>query len=165
MRLISKGDLLVLLGESSNSFTRFLTAPEEFGLQGDWLDKIKIAKQKFDWATNLDLDLPEVKELITLLFNIEILNREDVGKLNAWRGEPDSQFYEINIRPLDTITTSNVYGFEKTGANFTCRVDFVNSSTQRTHIEYFSYPEIPEEEVFEQFLIDFLNSKRREWSS
>lgn len=164
MRLISRGDLLVLLGENANKFTAFLTNPGQFNLPPDLLLAVTIARQKFEWSNNLNLDLAEVAQFIGLLRQLDVIDDQNIKDLGDWPDDPFQDRILIQVRPLDEITLDNVYGFEKFGNVYRVRVDFLNREPGIKIIEMFDFNELPSQSTFDNFLKEQVKIRRLEWS-
>lgn len=164
MRLISRGDLLVVLGENANKFTAFLTNPQQFNLPSEVLQAIEIARQKFEWSNNLNLDLDEVKQFVGLLRSLEVIDDNNVRDLSEWPDDPFQDRISIQIRPLDEIVVDNTYGFEKFGNVYRIRVDFLNKETNVKIVEMFDFNQMPSDEDFDKFLRQQVKNLRLSWS-
>ena len=65
--LITKGSLLTALGSDGDKFTAFMLDPASFGVNEPDITRLKIAKQKLDWTSNIETTLPEIVDLILLI--------------------------------------------------------------------------------------------------
>lgn len=140
MRILTKGELLLALGDSANNFTSFMISPEQFGVTEPTLTTIKVVKQKLDWTSSIDVGLPEIQELIDLLQGLGVVALEDA---NTVRNTPDNAEYDqylIYVKAQDIITASNAYGAVFDGNAWKVVIDYYNV-TKNTHVmedAYFS---------------------------
>jgi len=143
MRYLTKGELLIMLGEYSNSFTTLLMNPESFNLPADICSLIHITKQKLDWTNSIDMDLPEIKQLAQLMEQLGIIPQTLIDELTSVPDRKDYDFYMITVRAQDDITIDNIYGAISDGSTWLVKVEFTNKTSGSTIIEDFRFTEIP----------------------
>lgn len=147
MRYITKGDLLTLLGpDQANAFTAFMINPESFGVSGAALLEFKVAKQKLDWTHGINLDLPEIQQMIQTFVNLGVFSQETIAILNAVGDNPELDTYSVRIIAQDDIVPGNPYGAELIANNYHCRVDFENVTKGITTTQDFIFDVVPTEQ-------------------
>jgi hypothetical protein len=142
--LITKGELLTILGTDGDKFTAFMLDPASFGVAEPYLSKLKVAKQKLDWTTSVETDLPEIAELIDLLLNFGIFTDQNIIDINSFDGIPN---YNISVIAQDDITDTNIYGAVQDGSSWVVKVDFTNITTNKLITENFVFDTPPEDQL------------------
>jgi hypothetical protein len=133
MKYLTKGDLLKLIGpETADSFTAFMSSPESFGVTGDLLTKLHLAKQQFDWTNGIDIDDPAIQQLLPVLSGYGVFSQETLDALNAVPDIPELDSYVVNVIAQDDITVSNVGGAVQAGNRWAVQFDFVNNTKGTT---------------------------------
>jgi len=146
MKNITKGQLLVLLGTSANAFTAFMVDPASFGIVEPQLSELRVAKQKLDWSNSIDVDLPEVKNLMSLLVQSGVIKSTDVDAINNYTVVEKE--YTINIIPQDTVTLTNVYGAVKNvNGMYEVRADYKIASTGVVITQLHTFTSIPNKNI------------------
>ena len=110
MRYLSKGELLTMLGTESDKFTAFMLDPASFGVTGTGLTNLKVAKQKLDWADTIDIDMPEVQNMLTMLQSLSVISPATLAKINSIEPRKASDLFIVNTIALDAVTVTNKYG-------------------------------------------------------
>jgi hypothetical protein len=144
--LITKGSLLTALGSDGDKFTAFMLDPASFGVTEPDITRLKIAKQKLDWTSNIETTLPEIVDLISLMLSHQIFTQSNIDAINAIDGQDN---YIINVIAQDNITVENIYGAVLEGSSWKVKVDFVNTTLNKTHQELFIFDTLPEEQLQE----------------
>lgn len=152
MKYLSKGELLTLLGEDADKFTLFMMQPESFGVTGQTLTAIKIAKQKLDWTNTIDMGLPEIIALTNMLESFNVISKTSKDNILNIPDRKDGDVYMVNILAQDDITVENIYGAVYDGNTWNVVVKFINkSSSEEIEImEKFDYR--PEKEDIDTFI-------------
>ena len=83
MRYLTKGDLLTTLGDESSAFTAFMMNPAQFGVTEPLLTTLKLEKQKFDWTNGVDVGLPQVQALVSVLQGYGVISAEKAAAPTA----------------------------------------------------------------------------------
>jgi len=146
MKSLTKGELLLTLGDSANSFTAFLMNPEAFGVVEPVLTSIRVAKQKLDWTSSINIELPDVQELIGLLESIGVVSSDSANAVRNTPDRKDLDDYLITIKAQDEITASNIYGAVFDGNMWLVRIDYYNATKNEHIIEDSYYSSEPLEE-------------------
>lgn len=140
MKYLTKGELLLTLGNSANSFTAFMMNPEVFGVTEPNLTALRVAKQKLDWTASIDIGLPEIQGLIDLLQGLGVVALEDVDRVRNTPDKAEYDQYLIYVKAQDIITASNIYGAVFDGNSWKVVVDYYNQTKDNHIVEdaYFS---------------------------
>ena len=146
MKYLTKGDLLTILGDESSAFTAFMLDPSQFGVQEPLLTTLKLEKQKFDWTNGVNIDLPQVQTLISILRGYGVISEATVSAINDTPDIPELDSFTVNIIAQDSITEANRYGAEMRGSNYYTKVDFLNSTKGTLVTEEFIFDRVPTEE-------------------
>lgn len=152
MKYLTKGELLTILGDDANKFTLFMMNPESFGVSGDVLIAVKIAKQKLDWTNTIDMGLPEIIMLANMLESFNVITKTSKDNILNIPDRKDADVYMVNILAQDDITAENIYGAVYDGNTWNVVVKFINKSTNEEIeiMEKFDY--IPEKEDIDVFI-------------
>jgi len=143
MKYLTKGELLLALGNSADKFTAFLMSPEAFGLTGDNLMAIKVAKQKLDWTNTIDLGLPEIVTMVAMLVQYGVVTQADADNVMNTPDRKDGDVYLITVKAQDDISVENIYGAVMVDGMYDVRVLFNNKTTGLIVEEHFRYTELP----------------------
>lgn len=143
MKYLSKGELLIALGNSADKFTEFFISPETFGVSGDTLLEMKVAKQKLDWTNTVNLELPEIKNMISLLTQYGVVSQTDADNVMNTQDRSDGDIYVITIKAQDDITVNNIFGAVLIDNMYDVRVIFNNKTAGTTLEEHFRYATLP----------------------
>ncbi len=143
MRYLSKGELLTMLGTESNAFTAFILDPASFGVTGQGLIDLKIAKQKFDWTDTIDIDSPEVQNILLMLQSLSIISPANLAKINSIEPRKAGDLFIVNIIALDVITVSNQYGVKQVNGMYSVDAIFTNNRTKAKYYETFMFTSSP----------------------
>ena len=154
MKYLTKGELLQTLGESANSFTMFMMNPESFGVTEPMLTKVRVAKQKLDWTNSVDLDTPEIIEMVGLLVTAGVVTQSDADAIMATPNRVGNDLYYVTIKAQDVITVDNAYGAVLDEGMYSVRVLFRNGSTQEIVEEFFRYTDKPTQEMIDSAIAD-----------
>lgn len=98
MKYLTKGELLPLLGDSSSSFTAFMIGPETFGVTEPTLTELRVAKQKLDWTSGINIELPEVQELISMLEMYGAISNLSADAVRNTPDRKDADDYIVTIQ-------------------------------------------------------------------
>lgn len=152
MKYLSKGELLTLLGEDADKFTLFMMQPESFGITGETLTAVKIAKQKLDWTNTIDMGLPEIITLANMLESFNVISKTSKDSILNIPDRKDGDVYMVNILAQDDITPENIYGAVYDGNTWNVVVKFINrtSGEEIEIMEKFDYA--PEKEDVDAFI-------------
>ena len=150
MKYLTKGELLLVLGDRADVFTAFMLNPESFGITEPVLTKLKIAKQKLEWTNSINVDLPEIQELMQLLLTVGVFTQENVDAINSTIDRSDNDDYLIIIKAQDDITETNITGAVYNGDSWEVCVDFNNKTKAVTITELFKFSYCPSEEDIKQ---------------
>lgn len=143
MRYITKGDLLALLGDKANTFTMFMLDPTAFGVTEPMLSGLRIAKQQFDWTSGLNLDLPEIQQLISVIHEFGGIDQECVDKLSTIADSPELDSFMVVIKAQDDITLTNSYGAVVDANKYRVTAEIRNNTKHQTFAEDFFFDYIP----------------------
>lgn len=143
MKYLTKGELLMLLGDSSSKFTEFMMLPENFGLTGDSALAIKVAKQKLDWASTIDLEMLEVIDMMNLVVTLGITTQSTMDTIMSTEDRESGDLYIVNIIALSDIVLENQYGVIEKDGMFSVDVTFRNSRTNELQPEILVFTELP----------------------
>lgn len=143
MRYLTKGDLLTLLDDEADQFTMFMMDPASYGVTGDLLTKLKVAKQKFDWTGGLNIDLPELQKLIGLLISLGIISQAKKDALDAVVDNPNLDSFTIYIKALDDVTPLNQTGAIQEGNFWKVSAQFKNVTKNTILDELFVFDRMP----------------------
>lgn len=147
MKYVTKGDLLILLGDDAGKFTLFLDDPASFGVVGDLLTEMKIAAKQFGWTNGLDFGSARVQGLLAILFGYGIISQATVDRLNAIPDLPEMDDIIVNVIAQDDITTSNIGGAVMAGSRWVVQFDFVNDTKATTISEMEHFDVCPDMEM------------------
>ena len=143
MRYLSKGELLTILGSDSNAFTAFMLDPASFGVTGQGLIDLKVAKQKLDWTDTIDIDMSEVQNMLLMLQSLSVISPTTLAKINSIEPRKASDLFIVNIIALDVITVSNRYGAKLVNGMHSVDVAFTNNRTKAKYYETFMFTSSP----------------------
>jgi hypothetical protein len=145
MKYLTKGDLLTLLDDEASAFTAFMMDPAQFGVQEPLLTTLKLEKQKFDWTNGVDVGLPQVQALVSVLQGYGVISAEKAAAIHATPDTPELDSFTVNILAQDEITEANRYGAEMRGSNYYTKVDFLNDTKGEVVTEEFIFDRVPSE--------------------
>lgn len=146
MKYLTKGELLLALGDSANNFTSFMISPEHFGITEPTLTTIKVVKQKLDWAASINIELPEVQELINMLEVYGVITKANADLVRNTPDRKGADDYIITVKAQDEITADNIYGAAFDGNMWLVRIDYYNATKNEHIIEDSYYSSEPLEE-------------------
>ena len=146
MKYITKGDLLLLLGDSASTFTQFLLNPAGLGVTEPLLSKIQILKQKFDWTNGIHIDTPEIQQVMQILLAYHVITQQNVDDINSVADNPYLDTYAIYILAQDDITLENQYGATYQDTGYKVTVKFKNNTKNTSSQEDFYFDTIPQQE-------------------
>lgn len=152
MKYLTKGELLTILGDDANKFTLFMMDPESFGLAGDVLTAVKIAKQKLDWTNTVDMEMPETITLANLLESYGVISMSTKQQILNVPNRKDADVYIVNILAQDEITVENVYGVVYDGNTWNVRIKFINKSSGEEYEEIEKFDYIPQKNDIDYFI-------------
>lgn len=161
MKYLTKGELLLTLGNSANNFTAFMLHPEQFGVVEPVLTMIHVAKQKLDWANTIDITLPEVLQLVQLLIQYGIVSKEDGERVLNTPDRSDADIYLITVKAQDDITMTNIYGAIWDGNQWKIVVEYYNKTKDTTVVEDNFFSEIPNKEQIQNLVTNRITELKR----
>ena len=152
MRILTKGELLLALGDSANNFTSFMISPEQFGVTEPTLTTIKVVKQKLDWTSSIDVGLPEVQELINMIEAYGVITKANADSVRNTPDRRDADDYIVTVKAQDEITADNSYGVVNDGNAWVLRVDFKNVTKNEVYEIYEAFDTIPDDDMVQQYV-------------
>ena len=152
MRYLSKGELLTMLGSDSNAFTAFMLDPASFGVTGQGLIDLKVAKQKLDWTDTIDIDMPEVQNMLLMLQSLSVISPANLAKINSISDRQASELFIVTVKALADITLQNQYGAKQNGQYWTVDFEFKNNTTGLVIIHTENFSESPTTDILNSFV-------------
>jgi len=152
MKYLTKGELLLALGESADKFTAFMISPEMFGVTGDAVMALKVAKQKLDWTNTIDLGLPEIVGMVDMLVQYGVVTQADVDNVMNTPDRSEGDVYLITVKAQDDISVGNIYGAVQVFNYWTVKVVFHNKTTGEDTEVVESFDKIPTEDDIKAFV-------------
>jgi hypothetical protein len=136
--------------------------PEAYGVTEPALTALGVTKQKLDWTANVDMGLPEVSSLITMLQSLGIISQAAADTLRDTPDRTEYDQYTIYVKAQDDITVNNIYGAVFDGNLWKVVMDYYNNTKDIHIIEDAYFSSEPTTEEITLLVNDKLTELKRE---